>query len=106
MYIRETINPNNCKQQHPRAFFTGKQRSDDTKPEFFDINKLEQQQQSLANDAYIIQPFQPPEEQREQVERKIQDSSQTTSSTLQFMYFLVHNYIVFAVQFLNGARKP
>ncbi len=54
---------------------------DVSKPECFDINKLEQQQQSIANDADIIQPFQPPKEQHEQLKSEIQENNQAARCT-------------------------
>ena len=49
----------------------------DKKPEFIDMKKLEQQQQqqqAFDNSVAVIQPFWPPEDQREQIERKKQKS--------------------------------
>ncbi len=54
----------------------------DEKPEFIDMNKLEQKQQAFDNSVAVIQPFQPLEDQREQIKKKIQQIIQTTKCTL------------------------
>ncbi len=59
----------------------------DAKPECFDINKLEQQQQAITNNPNAIQPFQLPAEKGAQIEKEIQESIQTTKFTSQFIYF-------------------
>ena len=112
--IASTVTPNKQETNKIQPFSPvagggAARRDTDTeeKPEFIDMNKLEQQQQqAFDNSVAVIQPFQPPEDQREQIEREIQESIQTTKCTLQFMYFLVNEYIVVAVQFLNAAGKP
>ena len=74
--------------------------------ECIDVNKLEQKQRAHDKQANITQPFQPPEEQREEIERKIQQNMATTRAKIQFMYFLINLYIVVTIQFLNPSGKP
>ena len=75
-------------------------------PECININKLEQKQRAHDKEANVIQPFQPPEEQRKEIEREIQQNMAITRTKIQFMYFLVNHYIIVAIQFLNASGKP
>ena len=60
----------------------------------------------MASAASMNQPFQPPEEQCNQIEKEIQEIVTVSRCSLPFIYFVVHEYIVVVIQFLNGSGKP
>ena len=62
--------------------------------------------QTKQNPTDIIQPFQPPEKEYDRIEQEILNQVHPNNATLQFMYFLVDNFIVITIQFLNAARCP
>ncbi len=57
---------------------------------------------SQLNAGNLIQEFQPPEEEKEEIESNIRNLSNAGRSALQFMYFLLGEYILIVFQMLDS----